>query len=416
MEELNELFLEALKASLEDRKVNRQIKLSEQEIVSLFRISEVHHVLPMIYEAVYNLPSVQQSDPGVLMPFKRNVIQLVAVQAMKTGEFRQLYEYLRQGGITPCVVKGLICRNLYPNPDARMSGDEDIFIPENQFDQAHKLLLDYGMTLSDPDEDIDAAYEVSYGKAGSPIYIELHKSLFSTDSEAYGDLNRYFEGAHDRLVEEEIDGTGYLTMCPTDHLLYLICHSFKHFLHSGFGIRQVCDIILYVNAHGSEIDWQYVLDSCREIRADLFAASIFKIGEKYLTFNSEKSCYPEEWQKIAVDETDMLNDLLASGVYGQADMSRKHSSNITLNAVIADKRGQKAKAGVLSSVFLPLKSMEGRFPYLKKYPFFLPVAWVQRVWIYRKETAAAKTGNNAAESIRIGNQRVELMKKYGIIK
>lgn len=416
MEEMNVLFLEALKASLEDRTADWQKKLGEQEILSLFHMAEVHHVLPMIYEAVYNLPSVQQSGPRVLMPFKRNVIQLIAMQTMKTNEFQQLYDYLRKGGITPCVVKGLICRNLYPNPDARMSGDEDILIPENQFAQAHKLLLDYGMVLTDPDEDIYNACEVSYGKAGSPIYIELHKTLFSTDSEAYGDLNRYFAGVHDRLIEEKIGGTGFLTMSPTDHLFYLICHSFKHFLHSGFGIRQVCDIILYANAYGNEIDWQYVLNSCREIRADLFAASIFKIGEKYLTFDKARSCYPEEWQKIEVDETDMLNDLLASGVYGQADMSRKHSSNITLNAVIADKRGKKAKAGVLSSVFLPLKSMEGRFPWLKKYPFLLPVAWIQRVWIYRKETADKRSGNNAAKSIKIGNQRVELMRKYGIIK
>ena len=416
MEETNELFLEALKASLENRTADWQKELSAQEIVSLFRTADVHHILPMIYEAVYSLPAVGQLGPQILMPFKSSVIQLVAMQAMKTAEFCQLYDYLRKGGITPCVVKGLVCRNLYPDPDARMSGDEDVLIPENQFAQAHQLLLDYGMTVTNPKEDIQEAYEVSYGRAGSPIYLELHKTLFAAGSEAYGDLNRYFEGVHDRLVEEEIDGTVFLTMAPTDHLFYLICHSFKHFLHSGFGIRQVCDIILYANRYGSVIDWQYVLDCCREIRADLFAASMFRIGEKYLVFDREKACYPKAWQEIEVDETDMLNDLLASGVYGQADMSRKHSSNITLNAVIADKRGRKAKGGVLSSIFLPLKSMEGRFPWLKKYPFLLPAAWVQRILIYRKETAAAGAGNNAAESIRIGNQRVELMRKYGIIK
>lgn len=182
----------------------------------------------------------------------------------------------------------------------------------------------------------------------------------------------------------------------------------------------MCDIILFANRYGKEIDWKYVLYSCREIRADLFAAAMFKMGEKYLVFDPEKACYPEEWRSIDVDETGMLDDLLESGVFGQSNMSRKHSSNITLNAVIADKRGEKAKSGKIRSaikaVCLPVDKMSGRFPYLKKMPLLLPVAWIQRVWIYKKETAGKQESNNAADSIKIGNERVELMRKYGIIK
>ena len=39
----------------------------------------------------------------------------------------------------------------------------------------------------------------------------------------------------------------------------------------------------------------------------------------------------------------MLEDLLSAGVYGGADMSRKHSSNIILDAVDAQRQGRKAK-------------------------------------------------------------------------
>ena len=89
---------------------------------------------------------------------------------------------------------------------------------------------------------------------------------------------------------------------------YLICHAFKHFLHSGFGIRQVCDIILFANAYGDAIDWERVLKQCREIQADLFAAALFGIGEKYLTFDPERAHYTESWREIQVDETDEIID------------------------------------------------------------------------------------------------------------
>ena len=99
------------------------------------------------------------------------------------------------------------------------------------------------------EEELERIYEVPYGKKGSLIYIELHKSLFPPESDAYGDLNRFFENVYTDAIEIKIDNTDIRTMGYTDHLFYLICHAFKHFLHSGFGIRQVCDIILFANAY-----------------------------------------------------------------------------------------------------------------------------------------------------------------------
>lgn len=48
-------------------------------------------------------------------------------------------------------------------------------------------------------------------------------------------------------------------MEPTGHLFFLICYAFKHSLHSGYCIQQVCDIVLFANQYGQEIDWRLVL-------------------------------------------------------------------------------------------------------------------------------------------------------------
>ena len=45
----------------------------------------------------------------------------------------------------------------------------------------------------------------------------------------------------------------------------------------------------------------------------------------------------------------------------------------------------------------------------------LPVAWINRILKYGKETAGGSADNNAAQSIKIGNGRVALLKEYGII-
>ena len=415
MDVKRELFLPVLKAALKNEKVSWEEEIEPVVWMELFRIAGKHQVLPMIYEAVYDCPAARKIDPKILLPIKQQTIRAVMMQTLKTSEFLGLSEYMQKAGIRALVVKGIVCRNLYPNPDYRVSGDEDVLISWEQFEACHQVLTDYGMKVSDPAQDIQAVYEVSYGRPGSPIYIELHKSLFPPESTAYGDLNRFFDGVHERSIQLSIDGKQIVTMGYTDHLFYLICHAFKHFLHSGFGIRQVCDIVLFANAYGKEIDWIRILNQCREIHADLFTAALFRIGQKYLTFDPVLAGYPQDWQEIQVDEQLMLDDLLDAGIYGDGTMSRKHSSNITLNAVSSEKQGKKSGNSVLKTLFPPVQNMEARYPYLKKHSYLLPVAWISRIWKYRKETQAV-SNNDAAESIQIGNQRIKMMKEYGIIK
>ena len=343
MKKIDQYFLEALCCFLENRRVEWD-DVTNEEWVELFRMAKEHNVLPMIYEAVYTCSAIKKADPSLVGSYKRMMLREVMMQTMKTEEFYQLNRHLKAAGVRFLAVKGIVCRSMYPKPDCRPSSDEDLILAPGEFEKCHQAMLDFGMVVSNPQSDLLNDYEIPYGKPGSPLYIEIHKSLFPEGSEAYGELNRYFAHIFDEKTEKKmisVNGNEISTMQDTQHLFYLICHAFKHFLHSGFGIRQVCDIIMYANVEGKNVDWQLLLAYCKEIHAELFSAAIFRIGKKYLVFDEEKAGYPMEWKCMEVDETAMLEDLLDAGIYGDSEMSRKHSSNITLNAVVADKRVEK---------------------------------------------------------------------------
>src|SRR5699024_8177716 len=108
--------------------------------------------------------------------------------------------------------------------------------------------------------------------------------------EAYGELNEMFRDVFQRKIQTEIQGVPVYTMGHTDHLLYLILHAFKHFLHSGFGIRQVCDIVIYANTYGSEIDWEYLYQACQKILGEDVTGALFNIGGKYVKCAYEDAC------------------------------------------------------------------------------------------------------------------------------
>ena len=411
----SERMLEAIRCFLNGKKAEWQEDISEAEWMELFGLSQQHQVLPMVYETVYPCPAFRTVSAEQNQILKRQVIRQVMVQSRKTEEFLALYRKLTESGITPLVVKGLVCRNIYREPDYRCSGDEDVLIPREQFGRCHEIFTENGMKPVEPGENMEAEGETPYYKEKGALHIELHKELFAAESKAYGEFNGLFADTFERKIQIEINGVQVYTMCHTEHLLYLIVHAFKHFLHSGFGIRQVCDIAIYANTYGGEIDWDELREKCRSIHAEVFAAALFDIGEKKLVFDKKKACYPESWEQIGADGDELLADLIAGGVFGDSSMSRKHSSNMTLQAVAEEKQGNKAKASLRQSIFPGREYMERTYTYLKDYPFLLPAAWVSRIGKYLLESQKMEN-NDALESIEIGNKRISLMKKYKIIQ
>ena len=187
-------------------------------------------------------------------------------------------------------------------------------------------------------------------------------------------------------------------MCHTDHLLYLILHAFKHFLHSGFGVRQVCDIVIFADTYGKEIDWEYVLEKCREIREMSLPPPCLISGEDILILIRSGHVSPKAGVPCG-GRRGSAGGPAGGGVFGDSSLSRKHSSNITLQAVSESRKGKKAGASIAQSLFPDRRYMERKYTYLKQYPFLLPAAWILRLGSYVKEIR--KTGgNNARESLR----------------
>ena len=368
---------------------------------AIFTLANQQKLLPILFEAARKTPAAAE-NATLFAVTKQQVIGQVLHQTMRASEFADLYRKLRAAGLHPVVVKGQLCSRLYPLKDHRISADDDLYIPDAEFMACHEQLLANGLTTDTPADELASADEVSYTKEGSPLYIELHRHLFDSAEDAHDELNHFFAD----LKPVEIDG--FLAMPPHEHLLYLILHAYKHFVRSGIGLRQFCDIGLWAWEYHDEIDWQHLYDQCASVHAATFAAAAFRIARDYLGIDFD---LPMPWD-ASIDVEPLLHDTLCGGVYGSNDLTRLHSSTVTLNAVKASRTGEKSS--VLRTVFPKREYLERRYPYLKKRPYLLPVAWVQRIAHYASEKQAG-TDNSASGSIKLGKERIELMKRYGIM-
>lgn len=368
---------------------------------AIFTLANQQKLLPILFETVRKMPAAEE-NVALFAVTKQQVIGQVLNQTVRSAEFSDLYHKLRSAGLHPIVVKGQLCSRLYPQTDHRISADDDLLIPDGEFMACHEQLLANGLTTDTPVDELATTDEVSYTKNGSPLYIELHRHLFDSAEDAHDELNHFFTDIN------PVEMDGFLAMPPHEHLLYLILHAYKHFVRSGIGLRQFCDIGLWARAYHVEIDWQRLHEQCESVHAATFAAAAFCIAREYLGIDFD---LPTPWD-ASIDAEPLLHDTLCGGVYGSNDLTRLHSSTVTLNAVKASRTGEKSS--VLSTVFPKREYLERRYPYLKKRPYLLPVAWAQRIAHYASEKQSG-ADNSASGSIKLAKERIELMKRYGIM-
>ena len=390
-------FLHIAKAAVSDGEVTAE----SVDWPAVFALAGQQKLLPIVFESVRKTPAAAE-NAALFAAVKQQVIAQVLHQTVRASAFASLYQTLRAAGLHPVVVKGQLCSRLYPLKDHRISADDDLLIPDGEFLACHEQLLANGLTTDTPVDELATADEVSYTKSDSPLYIELHRYLFDSSEDAHDELNRFFASL------KPVETDSFLAMPPHEHLLYLILHAYKHFVRSGIGLRQFCNIGLWAWEYHDEIDWQRLHDQCASVHAATFAAAAFHIAGDYLGIEFD---LPAPWDG-SIDVEPLLHDSLCGGVYGSNDLTRLHSSTVTLNAVKASRTGEKSS--VLRTVFPKREYLERNYPYLKKRPYLLPVAWAQRLAHYASEKQSG-ADSGASGSIKLAKKRIELMKRYDIL-
>ena len=151
---------------------------------------------------------------------------------------------------------------------------------------------------------------------------------------------------------------------PQEHLLYLLLHAYKHFIYSGFGIRQICDVGLWARNYAARIDFVRLREQLERVYAAKFAAAV------------------------------------------------QHSASLTLRAVGAQRTG--GRGGLWRSVFPRAADLQRTYPALRAHPALLPYYWCKRLAAYRRETKETED-DSAAESVRLARERKKLLRRYGIL-
>ena len=113
MDHLQLHFLSILRSALLGQAAADPGDLSHGDCAALAELARIQRVEPLFFQSVYRWPIFQTWEKTPLL--RRAVRQQVLKQTQRTDEFTQLNQRLTEAGLAPLVVKGILCRSLYPS-------------------------------------------------------------------------------------------------------------------------------------------------------------------------------------------------------------------------------------------------------------------------------------------------------------
>ncbi len=371
----------------------------EVNIEEIRRYSLEQGVWTMVFPELIKISPASQ--------YKTEFLALMTKAITRKSFALEMIRRIEKMGIPCCMLKGATVSALYQNPEYRISSDTDILIHPKYEKRLKKILLQNGYEVE------QRAKNEHHLVARHPIggILEVHVMLYSnrTSEILFDGLNMYNEPW--RTIE--IEGNNYHTLGVNDGLMYLTAHYIKHLILSGGGVRQMMDLLLYIEANKEKIDFDRYNRMLEKLRYKKLVDVIKIIGAMYFGFD-----YKIEDEALA---TKILEDTEAGGIFGAATDKRKRFYN-----AYCDRRtsmsGYKYKLFVslkseysLFDKFFPKQSLlVDRFGYrYAKHKFFIPLAWVHRYFdlLFKKRSKKTETPIHP-EFV----ERMQLMKDLEMIK
>lgn len=380
-------------------------ELISPEWTTLYSLGRSQAIMPIFFEGCNKYKEFDSVPAEMKEKLLVESVEIIMWQAQRAEAFLNVYDKLTAEGLRPLIVKGLVCRHTYKElADHRPSGDEDIYIKKEEFQSYKDILIQSGFIMEDiiiTDAVLYDTQEISFHDASHGLHIEVHLSLMGNENRNRKMMNIYFKDVFDNYISYEINNHLIYTLNHTDHYLYLFLHFYKHFTLSGVGIRQILDILIYGQYYSNQINWKFIRERILEMSAGKLYSDLIAIGNRYLGFEVRTDF-------TGCNEEVLVEDIMSTGVFGNATREQELSGRITTSAL------DNGKNNIIKTLFPKASMIKKGYPILYQKPYLLPFMWVKR--LFRFTVKSSKYSNKLlSESMRIGKRRVQLLKKYGII-
>lgn len=366
-------FVDILSAGIRGKSADKVYDNVEwDEVIDL---ADKHKVEGIIYLALRKSKLISNIGEEKISLLKQKAAITGITQSRHISGLSTVLNKINERNIPVIVLKGLVVREFYPQPDQRSMNDADILVHEGDVEKVKQLLIDMGYVYL---EDHKASHHIALVHHKYP-FIELHWNLFKRDGFS-NELEHYERLIWKRAIKVNVGEAEVLSLSYEDLALHLCMHMAAHLVATGFGVRQLCDFVLLVEHKGDEIDWNSFIMKARMYGFEKFSEIMFLLCNKL--FNME---VPKEINIKVVNNkkyvSALLNEIFEAGVHGKKEMANQFATQVAFNFQDKDSN---ATLGAINRyfrfIFPKIDDMSDKYSYAKKVKILTPIAWIHHLF------------------------------------
>ncbi len=287
---------------------------NEPDYGVILELAGAHKVLSIAYNEFIKLPLSEQQRKVVASTAKTTVAQnlrLLFLDKYVTG-------ILEKAGVAVVVLKGMVTAAYYKEPLYRKSGDVDLLLlDKSKLETAKKTLCDAGFSMADNQPSL---HHIVFDSAEG-IEIELHTELAEPFDNK--EMNRYMDEVMlqygTETVSEMVCEVSLPALSPAYHAYELLLHMLQHFLRAGFGLKLLCDWVVFWNHERNKTDQDTYLRLVTACGLKRFSDQVTRVCIDYLGLEESKVTF----MQLAVDDAEaFMKETLEAEEFGKSSKDR----------------------------------------------------------------------------------------------
>lgn len=338
----------------------------------------------------------------------------------------RLLQQMNDAGIPARLIKGYAVADCYAVPDCRVSGDTDLLIDPKDEKRACAFMKENGFSVEQrwTNGHHDVCQHPQLG------CVELHVMLYDEIVEDvwFGRMDGR-EFLCEPTMEVSAQDGCYHTLGYTDHMIFLMLHSIKHFIQTGMSLQMMLDVALFFVHHADQINSSRFWRTMESLKYGTAAQNILWAMVQYGGMDAASIPGLGEAHSEQVDM--ILEDLENGGWLGKMDENARAEGWYEYNHQLLMKNRSKAqylrfmlrwKMDIyLKALFPSRKALAIRYPCVQKSVLFIPLVWLHRL-LFRGSRAVKKgalTAYIVTDEKKVGalaQERVQMFKRLGMME
>ncbi|MDF2505649.1 nucleotidyltransferase family protein [Clostridium sp.] len=326
-----------------------------------------HNVEALLYSS---LGKIKEFNEKLFDDIKKNTIITALQQINHVRQLEKVFKEFNDNNVVVVGLKGIVVRELYARPEFRTMSDSDLLVHKDDLKRGKQLLLKLGYIYNGCEKN-----HLSF-KHEKFLPLDLHWTLEDKREKGVTDFdNKVWKN----IIEIPIGKEKGLSLSWEDTLVHLLMHMAGHTVNNGFGIRQLCDVVLVIEKKGNMIDWRSFHEKIRSIGIEKFTIAVFitcrelfkiKVPSE-ITKNME---FTPKYLNI------FINYMYSCGAQGRFDLVNVYSNQLAYNPhnneVNESNHSKQSIIKRMMKILFPgTQEIKNRFPYTKKFIILFPLAW-----------------------------------------